>query len=109
MTFMYNTTATYGNVTGAMPLLYSIRDAVPFAFQGLLLIIFFVLFGGQYFIIKNKTGRGKILTALLSSSIVMVILSSILALTQLITFLVVLFYAFAAIIIFALFLTSDYW
>ena len=103
-----NTISDYPSANGVMPLLYSIRDCVPFAFSGMLIAIFFLLFAGNYFLIKNKTGRAKILIALLSSSFVLVVLSSMLALTQLITFTVVLFWAFICIVWFILFLVSDY-
>ena len=90
-----------------MPLLYSIRDAVPYSFSALLLVIFLVLFAGQYFLIKNRTGRAKILIALLSSSFFMIFLSMFLALASLVTFMTVLFYAFVCIVIFIMFLLSD--
>lgn len=102
-----NTASDYTGANGAMPLLYSIRDCVPYAFEGLLLIVFFILFAGQYYLIKNRTGRAKILIALLSSSFFMIILSMMLALNQLITFVSVLLYAFICIIVFILFLLSD--
>ena len=105
----YNTALNYSSQTGAMPMLYAIRDGIPFSFDALLLTIFFVLVGAQYYIIKNKTGRGKILTALLSSSLVMTTLSSILVLSGLVNFLEPVFYAFCFIIFYALYQTSDYW
>lgn len=107
MTNIYHTIDNYPNATGAMPLLYSIRDSIPYAFQGLLLVIFFVLFAGQYFLIKSRTGRAKILIAILSSSFFCLILSLMLALGQLVTFLTVLFYAFTTIVSFILLLISD--
>ena len=101
------TITDYSSDNGAMPLLYSIRDCIPLAFDGLLFAIFLILFAGQYFIIKNRTGRAKILIALLSSSFIMIILSILLALAQLVTYLTVIFYAFLTIIIFILFEFSD--
>ena len=108
MNGLCNTIVDYPSSNGAMPLLFSIRDCVPYAFEGLLLAIFFILFAGNYFLIKNKTGRAKILTALLSSSFMMVGLSMMLALATLVTFTTVLFWAFFCIIWLILFLVSDY-
>ena len=108
MSNYYHTITDYMNQSnGAMPLLYSIRDSIPYSFTALLLIIYVVLVAGQYFVIKNKSNRGKILTALLSSSIIMVILSMFLALAQLVTFMDVLFYAFCSVLFFALYHFSD--
>jgi hypothetical protein len=101
------TITDYPANNGAMPLLYSIRDCIPYAFTGLLLAIFLILFAAQYFLIKNKTGRAKILIALLSSSFFLVILSLMAALGQLVTFKNVLFYAFLCIVAFILLLLSD--
>lgn len=102
-----NTISDYPGSNGAMPLLYSIRDCVPYAFPGLLFAIFLILSISQYYLIKNRTGRAKILIALLSSSFILVVLSMMLALAQLVTFMSVLFYAFLCIIIFILFEISD--
>jgi len=107
MSLACKTIGDYASSNGAMPLLYSIRDCIPLAFEGLLLIIFMVLFSGQYFLIKHRTGRAKILIALLSSSFFMVISSMFLALAQLITFNTVLLYAFICIIVFILLSVSD--
>lgn len=101
------TITDYSSSNGAMPLLYSIRDCVPYAFDGLLLAIFLILFAGQYFLIKNRTGRAKILIALLSSSFIMIIISMMLALAQMVTFMSVIFYAFICIVVFILFMLSD--
>ena len=101
------TITDYPDNNGALPLLYSVRDCVPYAFTGLLLGIFLILFASQYFLIKNRTGRAKILVALLSSSFFMIILSMMLALAQLVTFKSVILYAFICIVIFILFLVSD--
>lgn len=102
-----NTITDYPTANGAMPLLYSIKDCIPYSFEGLLIVIFLVLFAGNYYLIKNKTGRAKILIALLSSSFMMIPLSMMLALSQLVTFTTVMFWAFLCIIIFILFLISD--
>jgi hypothetical protein len=104
---LYHTITDYPAGNGAMPLLYSVKDAVPLAFPGLLLVIFLILFAGQYYLIKNRTGRAKVLVALLSSSFVMIPLSLMLAMAQLVTFLTVIFYAFINIVVFILFLVSD--
>jgi hypothetical protein len=104
---MCRTIQDYPGTTGAMSLLYSVRDCVPIAFNALLFIIFFVLFAGNYFIIKNKTGRAKILIALLSSSFVMIVLSMLLALSNLVTFRTVLAYGFISIVTFIMFMLSD--
>jgi hypothetical protein len=101
------TITDYAGQNGAMPLLYSIRDCIPLAFTGLLLAIFLILFAGQYYLIKNRTGRAKILIALLSSSFMMIILSMLMALAQLVTYMSVIFYAFVCIIVFILFQLSD--
>ncbi len=102
-----NTIASYPSNNGAMPLLYSIRDCIPYSFNGVLLAIFMILFAGQYYLIKNRTGRAKILIALLSSSFVMIILSLMLALGQLVNYMTVIFYSFVCIVVFILFQVSD--
>jgi hypothetical protein len=103
----YNTILNYTGNNGAMPLLYSIRDGIPYAFDGLLLVIFIIIFASQYFLIKNRTGRAKVLISLLSSSFMMIILSMMLALSQLVTYKSVILYAFLTIISFILFILSD--
>lgn len=103
------TISDYGNATGAMPLLYSLRDCVPYSFIGLLVVIWIVLFAGNYFIIKSRTGRAKVLTALLGSTFVMIPLSMMLALAQLVSFVTVILFAFLTIVFFALYETSSYW
>lgn len=108
MTNFYPTITDYQNATGAMPLLFSIRDSVPFAFTGVLLAIFVILTASEYFILKNRTGRGKILTSLVSSSIIMVILSLFLMLAELVTYMDVIFYAFCSIVFFALYKLSSH-
>lgn len=104
---LYCTITDYPSASGVMPLLYSIRDGIPGAWDGILIAIMFILFAGNYFLIKNKTGRAKILIALISSSFMMIPLSSLLALASLVTFTTVLFYAFICIVIFIVFLVSD--
>lgn len=101
------TISDYPDANGAMPLFLSIKDCIPYAFDGLLIVIFLILFAAQYFLIKNRTGRAKILIALLSSSFFMIVLSMLLALAQLVTFTSVMFYAFLCILIFILFVVSD--
>jgi hypothetical protein len=101
------TISDYPLANGSMAFWFSIRDCVPYAFEGLLIGIFLVLFFGNYYLIKSKTGKAKILISLLSSSIVLVILSSLLALSQLIHYITVIFWAFLAIVAFILFLVSD--
>lgn len=107
MVNLCNTILDYPNSNGAMPLLYSIRDCIPYSFNALLFIIFIILFAGQYYLIKNRTGRAKILVALLSSSFVMVVLSLFLALSQLVQYITAIFYGFICIIVFILFQVSD--
>ena len=106
MGYMYKTIADY-NETGIMPLLYSIRDSIPIAFNAILFSVFFVLFAGNYYLIKSKTGKAKVLIALLSSSFLMVVLSMFLMLGNLVTYKTVLGYAFILIITFVAFLLSD--
>ena len=103
----YNLTTDYPTQTGAMPLLFAIRDGIPFAWEGVLIAVFVLLFAGNYFIIKSKTGREKILTALVSSSFFMIVLSSLFALAQLVTYIMVLFWAFLLIIAFIMLEVSD--
>jgi hypothetical protein len=105
--YQCKTISDYAGSNGAMPLLYSIRDCIPMAYIGLLLAIFMILFAGQYYLIKNRTGRAKILVALLSSSFVMIILSMMLALASLVTYMTVIFYAFICILVFIIFSISD--
>jgi hypothetical protein len=97
----------YPGTSGAIPLLYSIRDCVPMAFDVLLFALFLIFFASNYFLIKNRTGRAKILIALLSSSFIMIPLSMLLALAQIVKFGSVLLYAFVAIVMFILFYISD--
>ena len=97
----------YPTSGGSMGFWYSIRDCIPFAFDGLLICIFMVLFFGNYYLVKGRTGRAKILIPLLASSIILVVLSSLLALAQLVTFGTVVFWAFMAIISFIIFVVSD--
>jgi hypothetical protein len=103
----YKTIIDYSTAVGAMPLLYAIRDGIPFAYSGLLLAIFIALTAGQYYLAEARTGRAKILTALLTSSFVCLLLSLLLALAQLTTFLTVLFYAFLTIVWFVVIQISD--
>jgi hypothetical protein len=109
MNGLCNTILDYPTANGVMPLMYSIRDCIPFAFFVLLVVSFLVLFAGNYFLVKSKTGRAKVLIALLSASFLTLILSVMLALAQLVTFKSVIFWAFLLIIWFVLFLISDYY
>jgi hypothetical protein len=102
-----NTITDYAGSQGSLPLFYSIRDCVPMAFSALLFGIFMILFAGQYFLIKNRTGRAKILIALLSSSFVMIPLSMLLALASIVKYYSVMLYAFICIVAFILFVISD--
>jgi hypothetical protein len=97
----------YTTATGVMPLLYSIRDCIPIAFPAILFAIFFVLFGGSMFVIKNRTGREKVFTSLLASSFVCVILGMFLLLGMLINYKVELFWGFICIVFFILLTISD--
>jgi len=101
------TIADYPLANGSMPFWYALRDCIPFAFEGLLIAIFLLLFFGNYYLVKSKTGKAKILIALLASSIVTMVLSMPLALAQLIKFITVIFWAFLAIIAYIIFLVSD--
>lgn len=103
----YKTISDYENATGAMPMLYSIRDAVPLGFVVLTTILFFILFAGQYFMIKNKQGRARVLIALVSASFTTTVLSMFLFLSTLITFKVLLFWAFLTIVGFIIMMLSD--
>jgi len=107
MVSYYKTISDYPSATGLMPMLYSIRDGIPFAFEAVLMVIFILLFGGNYFIIKARTGRVKILIALLSSSIGVTVLTILLAMAQLVTFRTTLLYAFMSIVFFVLLVISD--
>ena len=102
-----NTITDYSTASGTMPMWFAIRDCIPMAFEALLFGIFLILFAGQYFLIKNRTGRAKILVALLSSGFIMLPLSVMLALGQLVQYGTVLLYAFIIIVVFILFLLSD--
>jgi len=92
---------------GALPMFFSLRDCIPFAFESVLIVIFILFFGGNYFISKKKTGRGKVLIALMAASFIILPLSMMLALAQLVQYVTVLFWGFLSIIIFILFLLSD--
>lgn len=101
------TISDYPSGNGAMPLFYSLRDCVPGVFDAMLFAIFLIIFAGNYFLIKNRTGRAKILVALLASSFIMVPMSLLLALAQLITFKSALLYGFLVIVTFVSFVVSD--
>jgi len=107
MTNLYNTITDYPSADGAMALLYAIRDGVPYSFEVLLIAINIILFSASYYLVKFRTGRAKILIALLASSFFVVVLSSMLALAALITFKMVIFFAFITIIWFILLVLSD--
>lgn len=109
MTNYYNTASDYPNADGLMPILYSIRDGIPYSFDAVLFVIFLALVLGQYFINKVKTGRGKILPALFTSTMTNIILALLLALARLVTYMEPVFYAFASIVFFILIITSDSW
>jgi len=103
----YKTITDYASSNGAMPLLYSIRDNIPFAFESLTFVIFLILAISQYFLIKARTTRSKIFVAMLSSSFFMIIISLFLAMSQLVTFMTVIFYAFLCIVTFIAFEVSE--
>ena len=92
---------------GAMPLLYSIRDCIPIAFPAILVVIFFILFAGNYFIIKGKTGRAKVMIALTASSFITMILAMFLTLATLVTYKMLLMWAFISIISYILLEVSQ--
>ena len=102
-----NTIVDYQTIDGAMPLLFSIRDCVPIAFDALLIAIFFVLLAGNYYLGMGKTGRPKIIISFLASSVSTMILSLFFALAQLVEFKSVLFWAFLSIIAFALIVITN--
>jgi len=97
----------YPSANGSMAFWYSLRDCVPYAFEGLLIAIFMVLFFGNYYLVKSRTGRAKILVALLASSIITTLLSLLLAMSQMVMYITVIFWAFIAIVSFIIFLVSD--
>lgn len=109
MTNLYPTISDYPSATGVMPMLFAIRDGVPFAFEGLLFAILIIFTFAQYFIQKRGNTRSKILMSLLTSEFAVIVLSVILALAQLVTFQTVLLHAFLLIVFFILVLLSDYW
>lgn len=92
---------------GAMPMFFSIRDCIPGAFEAVLFFIFILIFAGNYFINKKKTGRERIFVALISSSFVLIPLSMMLALATLVTYGAVVWWAFFSIISFIMFKVSD--
>ena len=92
---------------GAMSLFFSVRDCVPLAFPALLLGVFILIFAGNYFINKEKTGRDRVLVAFLASSFALIPLSMMFALATLVTFTNVIIYAFLTIIAFILLYVSD--
>ena len=103
----YKTIDYYQNATGAMPLLYSIRDAVPYFYPITLFIIFVVVFAGNLLLNSNRTGRTKLFIALCSGTFVLVILSMFLFLSQLITYKLLLFWLLACILSFVGLVLSD--
>lgn len=104
---LYKTILDYPNDSGMMPLLYSLRDGIPLIFEAVLLGIFLILFAGNYFLNKNKTGRAKILIASTAASFFLVPLSLLLALSQLVTYGSVILYGLLTIILYILFVISD--
>lgn len=107
MVVMYRTILDYGNETGVMPLLYSIRDGIPFSFPGILISVFFIVFAGSLFVGKFRTGRSKIIISLFIGSVSTLIMSMFLALAQLITWVVLLFWAFMVIVFYILMDVSN--
>jgi hypothetical protein len=97
----------YTEVDGILPFLFSIRDCIPIAYPSLLIVIFFIIFGGNYYLVKGKTGKGKVLIALSSSSFIMVILTMFLALSSLVTYTFLLFWTFVSIVSFIGLIVSD--
>jgi hypothetical protein len=104
---MYNLFENYPDAEGVMPLLFSIRDGIPFAYESILLSIFSVLLIGNYYIIKTKTGKGKFLSSFAATSFVMVVLSLFLAMSEILEYWSVLFYTLLSIISFVLIYFSD--
>ena len=93
--------------TGALPLLFSIRDCIPMAFPTVILVIFFILFGAQYYLLKTKTGRGKVLIAIASSSFVTMVLTMFLTLSMLVTYKFLLLWVLVSIVSFIGLVLSD--
>lgn len=108
MSLFYKTIADYSSSDGAMPLLYSIRDNIPYSFSAMLIAIFIILFAGTYYLNKSKTGRAKILIAFMSANFICLILSLMLAFAVLVQYLTVLFWAFTTILAYVMLVISDY-
>lgn len=102
-----NTITDYPTATGVMSMLFSIRDCVPLSFPALLLTMFFVLFAGNYFLIKGKTGRAKVLIALSTAAFVNVILTMFLTLAMLVTYKLLLMWTLISIMSFIGLIISD--
>lgn len=107
MVLLCKTITDYPDATGVLPMLYSIRDCVPSAYPGLVMVLFFVLFAGNYFINKGKTGRARVMIALAASSFVTIILTMFLTLSQLVTYKILLLWTFIGIISFIGLIISD--
>jgi len=104
---VYNIISDYPDAIGVMPMLYAIRDAIPIAFPLILFCIFYITFAGSLFMSKARTGREKVFTGLLSSSLVVTILGMFLMLMSLITYKLELFWGFMSIISFIALVVSD--
>ena len=101
------TIESYTGSSGAMPLFYSIRDCIPGAFIVVLFCVFILIFAGNYFINKKKTGRSRVFVALLAAFFSLVPLSMLLALASLVTYGIVVWWAFWAVVVFIMFVLSD--
>lgn len=74
----------YSNVDGFMPLLYAIRDSVPFAYQATLLVLILIFGIGSFFATTQISTRGRIVVSLAGSTFIVAVLSVFFAMARLI-------------------------
>jgi ABC-type Fe3+-siderophore transport system permease subunit len=103
----YKTIDYYQEAKGILPLLFSIRDAVPGAFAYLLAAVFTILFASNMYLIQTRTGRAKILISIATSSFITVILGMFLFLSQILSLRILLFWLFISIVSFVFLIFSE--
>ena len=65
----------YSGEEGIIPLVFSIRDAVPLGFEAVLMTFLLIVSAGSYFANNSENARGRIVVSFASGSFVAVILA----------------------------------
>ena len=86
--------------SGVMPLLFSIKQAVPLFFPFLSVSIMLLLTFGTYYSLRAETNKSKLLISFAAASFLTMILSIFLAMGDLLDIKLVMIYASASIISF---------